>query len=190
MSWTRIRLIFFREVRDQVRDRRTLFMIVVLPILLYPALGIGLVQLTVLFTEAPRTVVIVGQQYLPDRPPLVEGDHFAPTLFEHEADAALLKVETASELDLDAVRLGTVQLIVEIPPDMRDQLAAGKQVQPTIHHNSADERSSLTYLRVVELLVKWKDQILEERLSRAGLSSAFFHPVTPKREDVATREQS
>lgn len=190
MSWANVRLIFFREVRDQVRDRRTLFMIVVLPILLYPALGIGLVQLTVLFTEAPRKVMIVGEQYLPDHPPLVQGDRFAPELFEHEADAELLVVESRDELDLEALRRGQVQVIVEVPADMKEQLAAGKQVQPTVHRNSADERSNLTQLRVMELLAKWKDQILAERLSRAGLSAAFADPVTPKREDVASPEQS
>ncbi len=41
MRWSNLFVIFRREVRDQIRDRRTLFMIFVLPILLYPILGIG-----------------------------------------------------------------------------------------------------------------------------------------------------
>ncbi|MDZ4686088.1 MAG: hypothetical protein SH850_13555, partial [Planctomycetaceae bacterium] len=60
MNWRNVGLIFRREVIDQLRDRRTLFMIAVLPLLLYPALGVGMVQLTVLFSEQPRTVVILG----------------------------------------------------------------------------------------------------------------------------------
>ena len=47
MNWHRVRLIFQREVRDQLRDRRTLFMVVVLPLLLYPGLAIGMVQVVV-----------------------------------------------------------------------------------------------------------------------------------------------
>ena len=42
MRWSIIRLIWVRELRDQLRDRRTLFMIAVLPIILYPVAGIGL----------------------------------------------------------------------------------------------------------------------------------------------------
>src|SRR5262245_6895962 len=38
MRWSIIRLIWFRELRDQLRDRRTVFMIVLLPIVLYPLL--------------------------------------------------------------------------------------------------------------------------------------------------------
>ena len=36
MNWSNVILILKREIRDQLRDRRTLFMIFVLPVLLYP----------------------------------------------------------------------------------------------------------------------------------------------------------
>ena len=72
MTWRNVFLIFRREVLDQLRDRRTLFMVAVLPLLLYPVMGIGMVQMTVLFSEQPRTVVILGADDLPSMP-LVEG---------------------------------------------------------------------------------------------------------------------
>ena len=55
MRWSNVAVIFRREVRDQVRDRRTLFMIFVLPILLYPILGIGVIQFAAALEEKPRT---------------------------------------------------------------------------------------------------------------------------------------
>jgi sodium transport system permease protein len=91
MNWRNVGLIFRREVIDQLRDRRTLFMIAVLPLLLYPALGVGMVQLTVLFSEQPRTVVIVGAKDLPP-PPLVDGDRFRPEWFRNPADTDKLRV--------------------------------------------------------------------------------------------------
>ena len=59
MRWSNLLVIFRREVRDQIRDRRTLFMIFILPILLYPILGFGIIQLTIQ-QQKPRTVVVVG----------------------------------------------------------------------------------------------------------------------------------
>ncbi len=73
MSWRNIRLIFLREVRDQLRDRRTLFMIAILPLFLYPAMGIGVVQMTTLFNQQTRTVVVLGAKELPQDPALVSG---------------------------------------------------------------------------------------------------------------------
>lgn len=95
MSWRNVKLILLREVRDQLRDRRTLFMIAVLPLLLYPAMGIGMMQMTVLFAEQPRTVVILGVEHLPKSPPLLEDDsRFVSTLFSLPSDADTLRVVT------------------------------------------------------------------------------------------------
>src|SRR5258708_8469916 len=94
IRWRNISLIVHREVRDQLRDRRTLFMIAVLPLLLYPALGIGMMQLTVLFREQPRTVVVLGAEHLPPDLPLVEGNRFAERWFSKKASASRLVVIT------------------------------------------------------------------------------------------------
>ncbi len=94
MSWKNVKLILHRELRDQLRDRRTLFMVAVLPLLLYPALGIGMMQMTMLFTEQPRTVVIVGAKNLPARPQLVDGSFIASTWFNNPFDGEKLDVIT------------------------------------------------------------------------------------------------
>ncbi len=69
--WSNVATIFRREVRDQIRDRRTLFMVFVLPLLLYPILGIGVLQLSTAFEQKPRLVVVVGAENLPESPPLL-----------------------------------------------------------------------------------------------------------------------
>lgn len=98
MNWRNVRLIFLREVRDQLRDRRTLFMIAVLPLLLYPALGVGMIQMTVLFSEQPRTVVILGADRLPP-PRLINGERFVATWFDSPVEAARLRVVSEASLD-------------------------------------------------------------------------------------------
>jgi sodium transport system permease protein len=65
MRWSIIRLIWLRELRDQLRDRRTVFMVVVLPLLLYPLLGFGLLQFALGFGRPQCTVGIVGADNLP-----------------------------------------------------------------------------------------------------------------------------
>src|SRR5947209_622158 len=70
MRWSIIRLIWLRELRDQLRDRRTLFMIAVLPILLYPVAGVGLMQLARGFLGQKNTVRIIGADNLPTASPL------------------------------------------------------------------------------------------------------------------------
>jgi sodium transport system permease protein len=60
MRWSIIRVIWFRELRDQLRDRRTIVMMAVLPLVLYPALGIGVFQFVLSFVGKPSVVGIYG----------------------------------------------------------------------------------------------------------------------------------
>ena len=87
MKFTNVKLILAREVRDQLRDPRTLFMIFVLPILLYPLLGTVYFQMIQFQTRNSMTVLVVGGEQLASAPsPLIEGTGFSPQLF---ADGAL-----------------------------------------------------------------------------------------------------
>jgi sodium transport system permease protein len=69
MRWSIIKLIWLRELRDQLRDRRTLFMIAGLPLLLYPVLGFAVLQLAVGFTERPSVIAVVRTGKSNDFPP-------------------------------------------------------------------------------------------------------------------------
>jgi sodium transport system permease protein len=62
MRWSIIRLIWSRELRDQLRDRRTLLMIAVLPVLLYPLAGLGMASLFTLFVTQSNKVGVVGAE--------------------------------------------------------------------------------------------------------------------------------
>jgi sodium transport system permease protein len=65
MRWTIIRLIWHRELRDLLRDRRWLFMLLGLPILLYPAFGlVGFVFALTMLDHQVR-VGIAGLDNLP-----------------------------------------------------------------------------------------------------------------------------
>src|SRR3954468_24043567 len=105
MSWRNIRLIYFREIRDQLRDRRTLFMIAVLPMLLYPLLGMSVFQLSQFLRKSEPKVVVVGAQELKaggDLPPLIDGDRFAVGLFNDAESVDWLHLEFANGASVEA----------------------------------------------------------------------------------------
>ena len=67
MRWSIVRLIWLRELRDQLRDRRTVFMMAVLPILLYPLLGLGLLQFAFLASDKPSVVGVYPADPSPEQ---------------------------------------------------------------------------------------------------------------------------
>lgn len=65
MRWPILRLIAAREIRDQFRDRRTMFLILGLPLLMYPLFVIVGVLFVAAMKEKKLTVGVVGAEYLP-----------------------------------------------------------------------------------------------------------------------------
>src|SRR3954463_4398634 len=99
MNWRNIRLIYAREIRDQLRDRRSLFMIAVLPLLLYPLLGMSVFQLSQFLRRSEPKVVVAASEELPDGgnlPQLIKGDHFSVDLAGGEDAANWLRLEFAT----------------------------------------------------------------------------------------------
>ncbi|MGC4001625.1 MAG: CPBP family glutamic-type intramembrane protease [Pirellulales bacterium] len=72
MNWTNVILILHREVRDQLRDRRMLFMMFVLPLLLYPLMGLSFTQLAQFLQEHPAQILLVDAPTLDGYRPLLE----------------------------------------------------------------------------------------------------------------------
>lgn len=147
MNWLNVRLIFAREVRDQLRDRRTLFMIAVLPILLYPLLGTSLMQVTHFLEEKPTQILMAGASDVildPDLPPLVDEektDRFNYLLFTDPSTARLLHLHfLGDEPPLDAaepsdsraearraVLVGEYSAAVYFPPDFAERMEKSRQ---------------------------------------------------------------
>lgn len=101
MNWFNVKTVFLRELRDQLRDRRTMFMIAVLPILLYPLLGLIFLQIAQFLQDKPSKVLVVGAPDLGEFPPLFEAGRFAPELFPTPKRGELLVTEfVASEADV------------------------------------------------------------------------------------------
>ena len=139
MIWKNTKLIFLREVRDQLRDRRTIFMVAVLPLLLYPALGIGMLQMAVLFSEQPRTVVVLGAKNLPTRPELqfIDGNHIASGWFDDPVVADKLNIiadapveeSTSSQQPVDPDR---AKLLLEQAERFRDPICKRREIKESI----------------------------------------------------------
>jgi len=216
MNWRNVRLIYGREIRDQLRDRRTLFMIAVLPLLLYPLLGMSVFQLSQFLRKSEPKVVVIGSEQLDsaELPPLFEDGAFVSTLLDVPADAARLHVEFVNgtnRAEAEArLKAGEVQVVLRFPPDFSDRLkelrervesanaALGKDdatansveiPEPQLVYNSGKEKSTVAHVQVTQALDNWKSQIIRDNLaaSRVPLNVAKPFDVAP--HDVAEERQ-
>lgn len=186
MSWRNIKLIFQREVRDQLRDRRTLFMIAILPLLLYPALGNGLLQMGLLFKEQTRTVVVLGSSELPDDPALLDGDRIAERWLDAPERADVIRIvqdspasdtETSSGGPNAAAQLERARAIRDViagHPEWTAQLEA-LQDSPTKQADTAEHEPPEPTPAEQEELEAFRQQI-DEKLRDTGIEVLLIVP--------------
>ena len=176
MTWRNVFLIFRREVLDQLRDRRTLFMVAVLPLLLYPVMGIGMVQMTVMFSEQPRTVVILGANDLPLMP-LVEGDRFAKTWFRIPADADKLRVLTDADLSdekLSKEEAAERMKLVQNATQLREML--GQRMQLEVQAAAGREAKQPEEVLRLEAALRDRGEPLGALFSSSGIQVLIVIP--------------
>ena len=188
MNLINVKLILSREVRDQLRDRRTLFMIFVLPVLLYPLLGVSLSQMMQFRTERPTSVLVIGATDLTEPPLLFDGERFSSELFTDPTRGTNLLVlqfvpkpsvagsgekADSREEARQAVQLGRYDAALDFPDDFAQRLEAyrqaiRKQGQPRTgdrQPSGADGAAQLPRPKIVYTTANERSQIAFARLS-------------------------
>ena len=169
------RIIFGKEARDLLRDRRSLFFLFATP-LLVPFLGaIGGVfvmwQVTRRTDEGLPVVVVNGEQL----PALV-------ARLEHEP--ALDLVEAPSNIE-NALRGGELMAVLEIPPAARESLSAEESLTLTLTSSRSGWLPDFAVISIQDALGEYADEVLAERLAHRELEPDWLYPIRLKRESAA-----
>jgi sodium transport system permease protein len=211
MNWDNIKLIWQREMRDQLRDRRTLFVIGVLPLLIYPMMGIAFSRLSQFVRQNTATVAVVGYEQLDsvqNLPALLEDGGFSKKLFEITGLSDRMKVQQikASEIALasekERMRSGKTDVVVYFPPGFADRLKEMQRAMrepgefesgeplpnppnPVVYYDIRDQ-SQLANSRVQILLDRWQSQIVRSNLIAGRIPIEITRPFRVEEENIAT----
>jgi len=177
--WHRFFALSRKEILDILRDRRTLFLAVIFPLVLYPLLIIGLVQAAYVESvkekkERPLVAVSNGSA-APDLAAKIEADPgLRSTVFDGRPS--------------DLRKKGAVAGIV-IPKDFADRLSAGETAAVRLLYDSADPKSVDARRKLGDLVGAFAGSQLAMRLESRAIEMEFIQPVDLKEVDIATPRQ-
>ena len=215
MRWSNVRLIFWREFRDQLRDRRTLFTIAVLPLVLYPLLAISVFQMAQFRQEHPSRVWVIGADKLPAQPILLDGDRFRSGLVDDASrelinvgasppDWAPLGRQQLKRLVENEIQRGNVDAVLFFPRDFTRQLEnlhrqmagtlpppaatlpdALRLSEPTLFLNTTNDKSRLAAQRSRQVLQSWREEIVRAALRSQQIPETATRPFQVAQIDLA-----
>ncbi len=173
--------VYFKELRDTLRDWRTLVVMVLLPLVLYPLL-------TVLAAEwfgrhqkqreaRPSRIAVTGAP--DDARPLL--DRLAAGNFVVEKrEGALPEAPAAADL-------GEMDALVAVPADFAGRMARGEAVVLPLYYDQSDDESKLARDRVAKIVEEMAAAELARRLEQRGIPGAYVDPLALGDVNVATK---
>jgi sodium transport system permease protein len=180
MNWHHIITVYCKELRDSLRDRRTLISMIVIPTLVMPILmfGVGAIMTKVIKTardEASPIVILGGE----DSPGVVAA---------LKADKRFRIVAPGGDYK-QLVSEKKIRLAVEIPAGFEAALKAGSTQTVTLYHYEGEMKSGIGTSAVERFFRDLREKTVEGRLTDRGLPADVVKPFEVKRQNVAPPEK-
>ncbi len=180
MSTSPIRTVFLKELRDIYRDRRTLMVTVVLPLLMYPLIFIGIMQITLLQVGKLKQQTAVVALLTPESLP---GDMLA------DESSSLIELADSTNW-VEKLRAGEIDAALSLSSGFLDSIESGGRALVQVNYLSSRDFSEMIRERIERMVDKYKDGVVGSRLQLFGLDSSFVDPLTFESVDVATEQQA
>ncbi len=162
-----------KELTDSLRDRRTLLMMLLLPVLLYPGsmLLVG-------------TVMAAGKARLATEPLTIAIASKDAASFVGAAPAHTTWQETTREAGEAGLKEQEVWAVVDAPDGSFESVKNGDQAEVTVFYTKRHDRSMEAFERIKKILEAEAKQSLKVRLVAAALPEKFADPIRIEPHDV------
>jgi sodium transport system permease protein len=180
MRFDIVKTVFLKELRETLRDRRSMVIMFGIPLLLYPLLMLGTAGLGASkvqrMTEQVGRVAVVNPGGAP---------HLIGRIRARDSSLRLVPV-TDPEAALAADRIDAILIVPR--NGERDALAA-RPVEIHVQLDRSRTASSFTERKIDRLLDDYKGWIIDQRLRARGVPVSLAEPPKTVTEDVSTSDR-
>jgi sodium transport system permease protein len=169
-------IVFKKEVRENLRDRRALFNSLLLGPLLFPILFVGLMW----FLDSAEQERAEKTLELP-----VVGAQFAPSLIRFLEQQGVV-IQPDPENPEDMVRSQEVPVVIRILPEFAENWEQGIPAPIEVISDISRQESNVPIRRVKRLLLGYSQQIGALRLQLRGVAPQLASPIMLKDVDLST----
>ncbi|MCG7565036.1 ABC transporter permease [Pseudoalteromonas sp. CnMc7-15] len=182
--------VFLKEIKELLRDRKTLMFVVALPLLIFPIIfaliGFLASQAALEAKQEVHTYAIVNAQY---------AEPFAKEVFFHKSFKELEQKHSYQSIeDLKAaVEAGTIDVGIYIPQDAQGALDNGEQSTWQVIFNDAQAINFL-FTNLKEVADKYAQQLQSAKLIELGVSedaqAALLQPIELEKVNTADQREN
>jgi len=191
----KIGILIKKEVRDILRDKKTLIMMVVVPMLLYPLIIIGMSLAVSMFMQSQvieAHIVEYNAQYEEEVNALerLYKEHEDEIDWQLEFQPGQKRIEEGSQPTEERVDTENASANRTGAVRMEMSREADGTLNVLLDYASTDEGANSTRRAVEQVLELYREELLTESLKQAGLDERALYPVVYESRDSATMSES
>lgn len=178
-------LVFVKELKELIRDRKTLFFMIALPILIFPLIFGGVIYISGKAIEEAQSKVL---KYA-----LVGGQH-APAIaaeLQKTEEFELVEIDTSKEYK-GLIDSQSVDFILEIPDNYSDDVLANGGAVIKLYLN--DSGMNFVHKRVGEITSAESDKLQQQVFTTLGLSEdqqkGLLKPIKLEKVNTADKREN
>jgi sodium transport system permease protein len=186
MQLRNVRTIYQKEMKDTMRDRRTLIFMLLVPVVAIPLLMMittSLMMGVVSKAQEEKAVIVVeGMNNLPAE------------LQDSLLNSELLTVKTPGDFPdtadlLEKLKAGGFQALLSVPDGFRNAIASESPTDIEIFYDKAEIKSEFAVDKIEDIFKPYRDKMIESRLASRNLSPDILKPFEINNQNVASAQK-
>lgn len=175
--------VFRKELREMLRDRRSLAVMFGIPLVLYPLVAIGIATLGSQkkqeYTSQTAKVVVSDAESVPYLIHLMNGQYTGLTAVK--MDPGVIAEEQLNN--------GNVSAIIQVPPGAQDQAVAGEDVELTTRLDRSRTATLFVERKLDKMFDDYKKFIIEQRLALRDVPASVLELPKTRTIDISSGTQ-
>jgi sodium transport system permease protein len=171
--------VFFKELLDNVRDRRTLASALIMGPIFGPVMFAVVINMSIDRAlddaESVMELAVIGQEYAPNLMRFLESRNIDIVAGPEDADGAA-----------EAVKSGLHDVVLVVPENFGEQLADTIPARVELYSDEANSQGEKEERRARGALRAYNQQLAGIRLSARGINPLLLRPINIDEVDVST----
>lgn len=169
-------IVFRKELRDMLRDKRTIRSMIIIPVVAFPLLFLVVGWAMVKFSgEASREASVV----------MVRGGDDSPKILEALKSLGGIQVVPYQTDAKQEIADKKVRALVEIPNGLESSIAGGQASQIAIDYFEGDIKSEMARDKLQKFFDDYRVSVARQALAARGLPTSLLEPFRVEAQNVA-----
>ncbi|MGB0496524.1 MAG: ABC transporter permease, partial [Kangiellaceae bacterium] len=179
--------VYFKELLELTRDKKTLIFTILLPTLIMPVIMIGFGALS---AKIAKKAVDENLDYA------IVGEAYYPELDQALKDNESLILKTLDERTSpeQAIKSGLIRFAIIVPEETESRLTNGLTAEIEILYNDSSTTSRIIFRRVETSLETLEEDLAKSRMAALGLSQeqgdGLIEPIKLNKTSTADKRES